>query len=299
MTVPITVIIPAYGRGLHLEEVVTSLELQLDAESRIIISHSGDDDPTDRFSGDPRVRVLHSDERLFAGAARNRGTALADSDWLAFVDEDVVPAEDWYASLLRAIERGDSDCIVGSIGYQTSGGYWGISLWFLEFGACHPYLAPGRVHGGGSCNMAVKRETFESIGGFPEDWRIGEDSIAHARLTSAGQMPMFEPDVLVRHHNPSGAGHLLRHLFHYGRYSARVRRDHPNLPGASAIHWPVLAPGIYLARAVQITGRVMRAKRAPKMQFIVHLPGILAGLAAWSFGFAREAFQPNFSTNEY
>ena len=128
MTEPITVIIPAYGPGPHLEEVVASLDQQLDGECRIVIAHSGAVDPTARFASNARVTVLHSSDRLFAGAAGIRGMAIADTEWLAFVDEDVVPAEDWYASIRRSLEKETTDCIVGSIGYQTKGGYWDVAL---------------------------------------------------------------------------------------------------------------------------------------------------------------------------
>jgi hypothetical protein len=147
--------------------------------------------------------------------------------------------------------------------------------------------------------MIVRREWFAGMGGFPEDWRIGEDTVAHARMTAAGRMPIFEPEIIVLHHNLGGAGHLVRHLFHYGRYSARVRREYPSLPGGSAVRWPVLAIGMYAARTAQITSRVMASKDAPKLQFAVHFPGILIGLAAWTSGFVREAFQPNFIAKDY
>ncbi|MEP8590496.1 glycosyltransferase family 2 protein, partial [Enterobacter asburiae] len=90
----------------HLEEVVAAVRAQADPTTRIIISHSGSDDPTARFAGQPGVEVIHSGERLFAGAARNRGLALATTDWVAFIDEDIVPAPAWYRVLLDTIAAG-------------------------------------------------------------------------------------------------------------------------------------------------------------------------------------------------
>jgi hypothetical protein len=147
--------------------------------------------------------------------------------------------------------------------------------------------------------MAVRRSAFDAIGGFPEDWRISEDTVAQARLSAAGSSLLFEPTLIVEHHNPGGLRHMLRHLFHYGRYSARARREYPGLRGGLAVRWPILSLGIGAAKAVQMTRRVMTAKQSPKLQYVKYLPGILLGVAAWNVGFAREAFLPGLKASDY
>ena len=292
MSGAITVVIPAYGPGPHLEEVVGALADQLGEDSRIVVSHSGDGNPADRFAGNPRVTVIHSPERLFAGAARNRGLALAGTDWVAFVDEDVVPAPDWYAALTRAIERDEADCIVGAIDYRVSGGYWGIALWYVEFGSVHPYLPRRPLTGGPSANMAVRREPFAKSGGFPEDWRSSEELVAQARMISTGGRVAFEPSIVGFHFNQSGAERVLGHLFLYGRFGARLRRAFPFLPGARAAMHPLLSLGLWLARLVQMTRRITVAPGATRLQFFLHLPAILICLLAWNLSFSLEAFRP-------
>jgi glycosyltransferase involved in cell wall biosynthesis len=299
MNSTITVIIPVYGPGPHLEEVVAALEAQLDDSNRIIISHSGNSDPTERFTNNQRVTVLHSKERLFAGAARNRGLALAETDWVAFIDEDVVPGPDWYAALAACIDADEADCIIGAIGYRTSGGYWGIALWFVEFGSVHPYKPKRKLTGGPSANMAVRKSRFIETGAFPEDWRSSEELVAEARMVLDGRTIIFEPDVLGLHFNQSGAGRVLGHAYLYGRFGARLRRAFTFLPGAATIRYPILSTGMWLARLAQITTRVMTRANSPKVQFLLHLPAITACLIAWNISFTREAFRPNISANQY
>jgi GT2 family glycosyltransferase len=289
----ITVIVPVYGEGPHLEEVVASLDRQLGDKSRIVISHSGAGDPTSRFANNPKVTVLHSEDRLFAGAARNRGMALADTDWVAFIDEDAVPAPGWSAALRQAIAEDDADCIIGAIDYEVSGGYWGVALWFVEFGSVHPYMPKRELTGGPSANMAVRRELFAQGGGFPEDWRSSEELVAQARMIAAGKRMIFEPTLVVFHFNQSGAGRVLGHLFLYGRFGARLRRAFPFLPGARAVRHPFLSMGLWLARLGQMTRRIAVARKAPKLQFLLHLPAIIVCLVTWNLSFTREAFQPD------
>ena len=294
MSEAITIVIPAYGAGPHLEEVVASLDGQLDEGCRIIISHSGVGDPTARFDGNGRVTVLHADDRLLAGAARNRGFAQARTDWVAFIDEDIVPADDWYESLQRSIAEKAADCIIGAIDYRLSSGYWGTSLWYVELGGVHPYMPKRPLTGGPSGNMAVRRASFAKAGAFPDDWRSSEELVAQARMITAGHKVTFDPAVIVFHYNLRGAGPVFRHLFLYGRFGARLRRAYPFLPGALAVRHPILSLGMWLARLGQMTKRVVSSDGARKIHYLVHLPGVFVCLLVYNLSFSREAFQPNF-----
>jgi glycosyltransferase involved in cell wall biosynthesis len=287
----VDVIVPVYGPGPHLGRVVAVLRRQSPPVGRIIISHSGEGDPTPRFAKAPGVTVLHSRDRLFAGAARNRGLALAASDWVAFVDEDVIVEDDWHAILLKAIARRNADCIVGSIGYAASGGYWGMCVWFIEFGSVHPYLPARQVFGGASANLAVRHSALLSIGGFPEDWRMAEETLAQARLREKGHIVRFDPQLVGGHINLPGLRHMMLHLRVLGRHSSRLRREHPHLPGGTAVNLPVLSIGLWLVRLGQIYLRVLRAQNGPVLSLVLHTPGILLGLFAWNAGFISEAFR--------
>jgi GT2 family glycosyltransferase len=294
MTGAITVVIPVYGPGPHLEEVVATLDGQLEAGCPIIISHSGEGDPSARFAGHDRVTVLHSDERLFAGAARNRGLAEARTDWVAFIDEDIVPTDGWYDALRQSISEQAADCIIGAIDYRESSGYWGTSLWYTELGSVHPYMPKRPMTGGPSGNMAVRRAAFAKTGGFPDDWRSSEELVGQARMIAAGHKLIFDPAVIVYHYNLRGAGAVFRHLYLYGRFGARLRRAYPFLPGALAVRQPILSLGMWLARLGQMTKRVMMGRGSRKLHYLLHLPGIIACLVTWNLSFTREAFQPDF-----
>lgn len=298
MTGAITIVIPVYGPGPHLDEVVAALDAQLPQTSRIIVSHSGESDPAARFADHPRVTVLHSPERLFAGAARNRGFAVADTGWVAFLDDDVIPAPDWYAALQRSIAEGAADCIIGAIASREDDNYWGTSLWYVELGSVHPSMPKRLLTGGPSGNMAVRREAFANAGGFPDDWRSSEELVVQARMIEAGGRMLFDPNVIVSHYNLRGPGPVLRHLYLYGRFGARLRRAYPFLPGALAVQYPILSIGMWLARLGQMTKRVVTSRRSRKLHYLIHLPGIIVCLMTWNLTFTREAFQPHFDRSK-
>jgi glycosyltransferase involved in cell wall biosynthesis len=288
---PLAVVIPAHGPGPHLGAVVEALRRQSLPVGEIIISHSGHGNPLDRFTGQRGVTVLHSRERLYAGAARNRGLALAGTEWVAFIDEDVIVEENWHASIKDAIERDTADCIVGSIGFAETGGYWGMVVWYVEFGSVHPYLPPRPVATGPSANIVIRNGMLQAISGFPEGWQRGQDAVAQMRLKDAGARIVFDPRPVGKHVNLPGLGRMLRHLYVTGRSGAKVRREFPSMQAGTTIRFPGLSLGLWLARLLQICRRVLTARNGPVLSLLVHLPGILLGLIAWNIGFSVEAFR--------
>ncbi len=287
----LSVVIPVYGPGPHLERVVEALRHQTLPIARIIISHSGAEDPTRRFADAQNVRVVHSPERLFAGAARNRGLECVETEWVSFIDEDIVVDPDWHANLRAAIQAGNADCFVGAIEYAESGGYWGLSQWIIEFSALHAYMPARPVHGGASANMTVKVAEFRDLGGFPEALRMGEDTYSQSRWRENGHSIRFDPRVVGRHVNIPGFRRMVRHNLTLGIHSARIRRLCPDLPGSGMARWPVLSPALWLVRLILVFGRVF-ANRGPVILFAIHAPGIIVGLIAHNVGFCRELLRP-------
>jgi GT2 family glycosyltransferase len=295
----VTVVVPVYGKGPNLRAVVIALRQQVPPIAKIIVSHSGPHDPTDVLSDFTDVTVLHSDQRLFAGAARNKGLRLAKTEWMAFVDEDVIADPGWHKALLGAISEGWTN-IQGSIGVAARGGYWGMARWFANFHNIAPYTPARRIGVGGSLNMAVRRDILLSIGGFPEDWRMAQDVVTHYKLAAAGHELRFEPSVVARHVNLPGIRHMTRHLYHQGRFAAKFRRTYPaKTLGSLAVRFPPVSLVLGVGRFAEICLRILSSRGAPRASFILHLPGLIVGLTAWNIGFVVEAFRLPSRNSEY
>src|SRR5262249_9710670 len=96
----ITVIIPTYGHGLFLAKVMGALMAQQPNVPKTIVVHSGDHPPAPLWVDQPeRIQVLHSDERLYAGAARNWGMKAAETPWVTFIDDDMIVADGWHKAV--------------------------------------------------------------------------------------------------------------------------------------------------------------------------------------------------------
>ena len=285
----ISVVIPAYGECPYLHEVVSAILDGSTAPCEVIVSHSGPSDPSAslkaRFED---VTVLHSGERLFAGAARNRGAAIAEGEILAFCDADTRPVADWLAEVTRCLSASSDRFVVGSVGMTRSGGYWGMSNWLLEFSEQAPWQKPGEQTGGASCNMAVRAEDFRAVGGFPEDMRGGEDTTLFSGLRQLGLAQVFCPDAEVGHFNNAGLAAFARHQTGLGASFADVRRS-LDMPGHQFVRQPLLALLLWMPKAFVVLRRAIFGGVRPAALALLLTPGVFLGSLIWSFSCFRRA----------
>jgi GT2 family glycosyltransferase len=141
--------------------------------------------------------------------------------------------------------------------------------------------------------MAVRREAFAAVGGFPEvDVTAGEDTALCDRFLQRWPAGLrFVRRMRVRHDGRRTLGELARHQWAFGyvrgvlglHLSENYRRW-----GARA----VTLPAVVLKRLAYIAGRTIRFDPAATPRAIVLLPVILVGLMAWALGFRRGCGAP-------
>ena len=148
-------------------------------------------------------RVVRQENR-YLGAARNAAAAAARGEWLLFLDDDNVLFPNAVSRLLRAARFSGADCVpAASIRFHGNGDprtdaeSHGTPIRFL--GAARAWSRLRNVVGD-ACAL-VRREAFEAVGGFTEDYRIGLDDLSFFnRLSRAGYRtePMPDPAYYYR-----------------------------------------------------------------------------------------------------
>jgi len=150
-------------------------------------------------------------------AACNEGAAIAAAATLLFVNSDVLPDRSgWISGLLGAL---DDDPAIGAVGpkllfedhsLQHAGLYFGRDLqgrwrnrhYYKGYPRHYPPALERRsVPGVTGAVLAVKRALYDQVGGFAEDYIIGdfEDSDLCLRIRAAGFDIHYIPDVEMFH----------------------------------------------------------------------------------------------------
>ena len=279
----VSVIIPSLGVSPNLCAVLAGLSNQTLPPVEVIVVHSGEVPLMGKLPDLPSLKVIEVTKPLLAGEARNLGVEKSTAKFLLFLDDDCLPACDWVEKLVTQMIDQPNQVIVGSVGYQSFGDYWGDSLWLTEFSALLPTGTGRQVEGhGASCNLGCPRWVFHRIGGFHNRLATHEDSDFLSRCQSFGIWTYFSPSIRVRHCNQTPFRDGIRKMFRHGRGARDFRFPEPK-------YFPftlLAAPLIGLLRYFRVLKRVLKIPAKRRSFSLRLLPGVSVMLMAWSAGFA-------------
>ncbi|MHB0913817.1 MAG: glycosyltransferase [Armatimonadota bacterium] len=290
----VSVVIPAYNSKSTISECLLRLLAQeTDLPYEVIVVESSGDGAAELVARDfPRVKLIASPERLYPGAARNRGAAEASGEILAFIDSDCYAEPLWLAKMWRAHER-DCAAVAGSIGNANPELACSISSYLNEFSHFFPAGRPRYVDYLPSGNLSYKSEVFWKYGGFDASEPMYEDLIFNKLLSRAGEKLLFDPDIRVAHAHRTTLAEYLGHEFQRGRANAVTRRR-GLLYGASWGSNPLLAllavPGLYLRKSAVFPVRFLRAYPGSAGRLLYSLPCFYLALLVWHAGFLADVF---------
>lgn len=177
------------------------------------------------------VRVVPVDTLQPPGKMRNIGARNAAGDYLAFIDDDCVPAENWLVILLSGMTSLPLVAMTGCRVVSGEPGFWGKGADLCLFMA-YQYTTKHHDIDLGSAAVMVRRDVFEAVGGFDESLLASEDWDFSLRLRQAGWQCVFTPDTeVVHYHGRDTFTKIVRNAYRSGHLSGLVvqRRHYHNL----------------------------------------------------------------------
>ena len=219
----VTVVIPAHNeRHVDLQVLVSSLH---DA-AQVIVVDDGSPLELAPLDGALVVRREHSGG---PAAARNTGAALVDTEFILFVDADTQWNED---AFLMFGHFADSRVVAVAPRVRSVDGPSLLERYEtaespLDLGTEPARVRPNtRVSYVPAAALAVRRSTFEQLGGFDESFRYGEDVDFVWRAVEAGHVVRYEPLAEVAHRPRGSFEAWARQRVGYGSAAASLASRH-------------------------------------------------------------------------
>lgn len=221
----IDVVIPVLNGQDFVGDSVRSVLAQDGVVTRAFVVDAGSTDATVatvQAMADPRVTLLHGYGPLMSGAARNSGVSSTTAPWLAFLDADDLWPRHRSARLLAALTETPDAITIGHMVTFADGAAPDLAADMDPTGR-----EPALLAGGG----LMHRETFERVGPFDPDLRVGEfiDWVARSRSLGIREITVPTVSLLRRNHSANtsrtrqqdyGAGYLQIALRHRARQRA-------------------------------------------------------------------------------
>ncbi|MXP20466.1 mycofactocin system glycosyltransferase [Gordonia sp. HNM0687] len=220
----VTIVVPVRDNQAGVDRLLRAVD-----GVKVIVVDDGSRTPirVDR----PDAEVVRLAENHGPSAARNAGAAAATTDFVAFLDSDVVPTSDWLTMLLGHFSDPSVAIVAPRIVGLTRAAREASKVEryenghsSLDMGPEECSVVPGsRVPYVPSAAMVVRRKAFYQ---FDESLRVAEDVDLCWRTHKAGWRVRYDPVARVAHDHRSDVRSVLGRRRYYGTGAAHLADRH-------------------------------------------------------------------------
>jgi glycosyltransferase involved in cell wall biosynthesis len=265
-SIRLSVVIPCLNAAATLGVQLEALARQSWSEPwEVVVADNGSRDTTidvatgyrDRI---PALRIVDASERPGVAFGRNRGTAEAVGELIAFCDADDEVAPGWLSAIGDALGR--HDFVAARPEHAKLNPRWVFESWEpppedgLRAHRFPPYLKYAR----GGC-LGVRRSVHEAVGGFDESMSSCEDDDYCFRVQLAGHPLTPAPDAVVHVRLRARTRDLFTQARWYAEGEAQLQRKFRSAGRPPQLwRWPLLHWGGIARSLPRIGSRSGRAR---------------------------------------
>jgi GT2 family glycosyltransferase len=282
-----SVVIPTFNRPADLARCLAALACSTFDPNRfeVIVVNDGGGNPESalRDLGRPLNLRLLAQPNRGPGAARNYGARSARGQFIAFTDDDCIPATDWLETFDRSLKKNPESLHGGRTVNGISGNpFSDTSQSLVDY--VHRYYndaSTKRTRFFASNNIAVSARKFEHSGGFDESLCAAEDRDFCRTWHNLGWSFEYVPDAVIKHAHRLTLRGLEKQHFTYGRGALPYWRKASEASGSRIKVEPIAFYAGMLTHPF--------SQRVPNAALISVL--IVVSQFANAAGFAYEAFR--------
>lgn len=228
-----TVVIPTHNAGQRFLGLLDSLQTQTIKPAQIIVVDSKSTDETSEVAKRQNCKIITIDRSDFDhGATRNLPFSNIQSEFVVFLTQDAIPADEhMIAELIKPMQADPN--IALCYGRQLPGpnaGY--LERFAREFNYPPQSILKTKKDIGvlglktffcsNSCS-AVRRSTFNKLGGFKNNVIVNEDMFFAAKAIYAGYAVYYNAESKVYHSHHYSLPQIFKRYFNIGRFFADNR----------------------------------------------------------------------------
>ncbi|MFM7508070.1 MAG: mycofactocin biosynthesis glycosyltransferase MftF [Actinomycetota bacterium] len=298
----VTMVVPVRDRAAALADLLDSVRRSGDEPDEIIVVDDGSTDGTAhrRVAEAHGARCLRAETPHGPGGARNLGLEAASHPIVVFVDSDVTVTPGWIAGLSAHLADAQVVAVAGRVRSAAVPGWIGDYEQRngpLDLGADPGPVGPGRRIGHVPAALLMVRRDA-AADGFDATMRVGEDVDLVWRLTAAGGVVRYEPQVECHHSPREDLRSWVAQRFAYGTSAAALDERHPGSVAPWRSSWSSLAvaaaalAGHPFAAVLVATGTALPLVR--RLSGVPQLPAVRIGLeghVAAGASFARASIR--------
>lgn len=222
----LSVIVPARNAAGTIGEQLNALLARRQSDFEVVVVDNGSRDQTAEIARafaarDDRVRVIAANDGSGVSYVRNRGIEAAACDNIAICDSDDVVSSGWVDAMIQAVSG--HRLVTGPLEVRSLNDWsiaesrgLGVETTPPTFSGSFPY-----AHG---CNLGVRRELWEALGGFDESVLSCEDMHFGLRAHVLGESTFFERRAVVRYRYRAQAKQLFLQGRSYGLWRPFIYR---------------------------------------------------------------------------
>jgi GT2 family glycosyltransferase len=235
----VSVVICTYNGSATLRQCLEAALMLHYPDYEVIVVCDGATDASAQIASEYEgVRVIETPQSGLA-AARNTGMEAAAGEIVAYIDDDAIPDRDWLTHLVKTFTDGPFAAVGGPNVLPPDSSWIAECVANAPGGPTHVLISDRDAEHIPGCNMAIRKEALERIGGFDPQFRTaGDDVDVCWRLLDAGERIAFSPGAVVLHHRRKTVRAYLRQQRGYGKAEALLERKHPDKYSAAGhVDW--------------------------------------------------------------
>ncbi len=223
----ISVVVCSYNGASTIRDTLEGLFHLEYPEYEVIVVDDGSTDETAEIVREYSFRLISTENRGLSNA-RNTGLQLAQGEIVAYIDDDAYPDPQWLTYLADTFLQTDHAGVGGPNIAPPGDGSIADCVANAPGGPVHVLLSDREAEHIPGCNMAFRKSTLQSIGGFDPQYRsAGDDVDVCWRLQQRGWTLGFHASAVVWHHRRNSVRTYWKQQQGYGKAEALLERKWP------------------------------------------------------------------------